>query len=368
MALRETNLFAIVDDNGIKYLKTADGYIISFDPNTTVFKYKGNVDSVTDLQNIQDPKPGDVYHVVNTNEEYAYTEDHGWEYLGVVVDISGKLDKILFSNDPQTWTDPTSFISDDPETANKHRILAGVYAVDEDGNQIIIPFSMAGGARVDGEPEGSVTDPNGTPLGVPTFVVYNRGNQILCCKATNPKHAVPLGQLLDFLAGKLNKVDATPENGRKIYGTASTGAPYMYKVLRSVSEMQSTDGGVLGRPDNGHFIVPTPTASNDIANEGYVDTEVGKVGSAWHTLSINTFQVNNPTGYGMYTFMYRSGDYYYTSSIIVGPTTGAISATGTTDSNGGCVHATFTLDPDDMTVNTIEITPPSGFDFVGYFK
>ena len=87
-----------------------------------------------------------------------------------------------------------------------------------------------------------------------------------------------------------------------------------------------------------------------------------------HTLSINNFQINNPTGYGMYTFMYKSGDYYCTSSIIVGPTTGAISATGTTDSNGGCVHATFTLDPDDMTVNTIEITPPSGFEFVGYFK
>lgn len=365
--MRETNLIALVDDHGIRYLKTDDGLVVKF--RGSIFVYKESVATLADLANIENPEVGDVYHVNDTDAEYYYSDSFTWEYFGVIVDISGKRDISGFSNNPPTWTDPTSFISDDPETANKHRILAGVYAVDEDGNQITIPFSMAGGARVDGEPEGSPTDPNGTPLGIPTFVVYNRGNQVLCCKATDAKHAVPLGQLQEFLAGKLDKAAATSANARKLYGTNNAGGTYMWKVLRSVAEMQSTDGGIMGRADGGHFVVPTPTAAEDIANKGYVDNAVaGAGGPAWHTLSINNFQINNPTGYGMYTFMYKSGDYYCTSSIIVGPTTGAISATGTTDSNGGCVHATFTLDPDDMTVNTIEITPPSGFEFVGYFK
>lgn len=185
---------------------------------------------------------------------------------------ANKLDKKSFSNNPATWVNPSTFIADDPEGANKHRILAGLYCVDEDGNQIIIPFSMAGGARQDGYPEGTSTDPNGPPLGVPTPVMYNTANQILCCKATDAKHAVPKGQVDALLANKLDKVAATSANARKLYGTNNSGGSYMWNVLRTVAEMQTTAGGILGRADNGAFVVPTPTASQHIANKGYVDS------------------------------------------------------------------------------------------------
>lgn len=181
----------------------------------------------------------------------------------------GKLNYKQFSNNPATWVNPSTFIAE--QDANKHRILAGLYCVDENNNQVIIPFSMAGGARQDGYPEGTSTDPNGPPLGVPTPVMYNTANQILCCKATDAKHAVPLGQLQTLLSGKLDS-KSTQANARKLYGVANNGTTYMYPILRTVSEMQGSVGGVLGRADGEQFVVPRPTASNHIANKGYVDS------------------------------------------------------------------------------------------------
>jgi len=47
---------------------------------------KGRVDTVADLANVQDPQPGWVYLVGLTTatefEEYTYTLDNNWEYIG----------------------------------------------------------------------------------------------------------------------------------------------------------------------------------------------------------------------------------------------------------------------------------------------
>ena len=90
--MRETNLKALVDNNGIKYLKTDDGFVVKF--RGSIFVYKGSVATVADLANVENPEVGDVYNVEDTDEEYYYTDSSTWEPFGVIVDISGKLDKV----------------------------------------------------------------------------------------------------------------------------------------------------------------------------------------------------------------------------------------------------------------------------------
>lgn len=273
----------LVTDFGVQSINTSietDATLtLTGDVNIVEFDESWQDDGVDTVSQFTNSSPG----VIKGSSQAGYVNAQN-DGTGKVNGFDDKLNKKNFSNNPQTWVDPSTFITD--QDANKHRILAGIYVVDEDGNQVIIPFSMAGGARQDGYPEGTSTDPNGPPLGVPTPVMYNSANQILCCKATDAKHTVPLGQLQDFLAGKLDKVAATSANARKLYGTNNAGGSYMWKVLRSVAEMQTADGGVMGRADNGHFVVPTPTANDDIANKGYVDNKaVAKTGTSNPTTS-----------------------------------------------------------------------------------
>ena len=64
----------------------------SADQLTTVFKFKGTVDSVDllpDAGNIV----GDVYYVIQDSAEYVYMES-GWERLGPIVDLSGLVPKV----------------------------------------------------------------------------------------------------------------------------------------------------------------------------------------------------------------------------------------------------------------------------------
>lgn len=64
----------------------------SADQLTTVFKFKGTVDSVDllpDTGNIV----GDVYYVIQDSAEYVYMES-GWERLGPIVDLSGLVPKV----------------------------------------------------------------------------------------------------------------------------------------------------------------------------------------------------------------------------------------------------------------------------------
>lgn len=63
---------------------------------TTVFRYKGSVSTVADLQNVSNPQVGDVYQVASgpqgTNCEYVCTNAASsptvWEELGTTVDLS----------------------------------------------------------------------------------------------------------------------------------------------------------------------------------------------------------------------------------------------------------------------------------------
>lgn len=93
--MRESNLIALIDDHGIRYLKTDDGFVAKF--RGSIFVYKGGVNTFADLANVEDPEVGDVYHIITTNEEYYYSDASTWEYFGVSVDISGKLDKVTSS-------------------------------------------------------------------------------------------------------------------------------------------------------------------------------------------------------------------------------------------------------------------------------
>lgn len=53
-----------------------------------VLIFKGNVDEVADLD-AKDKVVGHVYHVVTDDTEYVYTEENGWEELGLTVSLEG---------------------------------------------------------------------------------------------------------------------------------------------------------------------------------------------------------------------------------------------------------------------------------------
>lgn len=67
--------------------------IPGIDKLSTVFKYKGTVDTVADLPT-SSPSDGDVYYVKENNSEYVYLAGSGWEELGPVVDLSGVIPKV----------------------------------------------------------------------------------------------------------------------------------------------------------------------------------------------------------------------------------------------------------------------------------
>ena len=53
-----------------------------------VYKYKGSVPTVADLDNIQNPQNGDVYDVEETGTNYAWNEEEArWDNLGQLLDI-----------------------------------------------------------------------------------------------------------------------------------------------------------------------------------------------------------------------------------------------------------------------------------------
>ena len=72
---------------------------------SAVFRYKGSVATVADLDNVQDPAIGDVYTVTADGSEYVCTGTSplAWQYLGVSVDLSGKLDKVTTSGTERAY-------------------------------------------------------------------------------------------------------------------------------------------------------------------------------------------------------------------------------------------------------------------------
>lgn len=77
---------------------------------TTVFRYKGSVSTVADLQNVVDPQVGDVYQVATgpqgSNCEYVCTNATStptvWEELGTTVDLSAYA-TTAYVEDKLTW-------------------------------------------------------------------------------------------------------------------------------------------------------------------------------------------------------------------------------------------------------------------------
>jgi len=58
------------------------------DSITTVYRYKGNVATVEDLDDVQNPENGDVYHVEADGYDYCWNEDKSrWENLGNFIQI-----------------------------------------------------------------------------------------------------------------------------------------------------------------------------------------------------------------------------------------------------------------------------------------
>ena len=54
---------------------------------SNVFKYKGSVATYADLEEIEDPEVGDVYNVIETEKNYAWSGT-AWDDLGGIVDLS----------------------------------------------------------------------------------------------------------------------------------------------------------------------------------------------------------------------------------------------------------------------------------------
>ena len=54
----------------------------------TVLNYKGSVNTYDDLGFISNPSFGDVYNIIDTNMNYAYTAE-GWDSFGTTIDLSG---------------------------------------------------------------------------------------------------------------------------------------------------------------------------------------------------------------------------------------------------------------------------------------
>ena len=91
-----------------EFVKTAIDNAVS-----TVYKYKGTVADYTALLAVESPSNGDVYNVTAKHEtepifpagaNLAYVSStESWDYLGGVVDLSGKVDKVTTGDKKQVY-------------------------------------------------------------------------------------------------------------------------------------------------------------------------------------------------------------------------------------------------------------------------
>ena len=68
----------------------------------TLYRYMGNVATVADLDNVQNPENGDVYHVESDGYDYCWNESESrWENLGNFIQIQSltneEIDAIISS-------------------------------------------------------------------------------------------------------------------------------------------------------------------------------------------------------------------------------------------------------------------------------
>lgn len=71
------------------------------DSIATVYKFRGNINTATDLEDILNPSIGDVYNILDTNMNVAWTGEN-WDELGTTVDLKKLIDDIMLDYDIST--------------------------------------------------------------------------------------------------------------------------------------------------------------------------------------------------------------------------------------------------------------------------
>jgi hypothetical protein len=229
------------------------------------------------------------YVAIDTNVE---NEDSAKVFLkkddgtyAFVVDLSGKEgiqgpqgDNIIEKTElPQKWYDLNEKLEYD------HKIKGGLIYKDMNGNVQVYPLAPAYGVRKDEAGES-----------IPTVVVYNSAQQIMCKPATDGRHAVSLQQLDKFFGGtdsdsektfsikRIPPVDTSvPESARKQYvfcrdsTNAFAGKFYSaWQHPRSLAE----------RDEYGNVKVESPVLDSHAVTLGflktYVSEEIAKIPNA----------------------------------------------------------------------------------------
>lgn len=81
--------YALTTDIPVSVSQLANdaGYLTSDDISSAMI-YKGSVDTYSELEDIENPKTGDVYNVIENGANYAWNGE-AWDYLGETLDLSG---------------------------------------------------------------------------------------------------------------------------------------------------------------------------------------------------------------------------------------------------------------------------------------
>ena len=87
----DTTLFGKVDKipgKGLSQNDFTDSYKKKIDTLQNIYKYKGSVETLEDLNDITGAKGGDVYNVISENKDYAFNENENkWDELGSATNV-----------------------------------------------------------------------------------------------------------------------------------------------------------------------------------------------------------------------------------------------------------------------------------------
>lgn len=87
----DTILFGKVDKilgKGLSQNDFTDSYKKKIDTLQNIYKYKGSVETLKDLNEITGAKGGDVYNVISENKDYAFNEiENKWDELGSATNV-----------------------------------------------------------------------------------------------------------------------------------------------------------------------------------------------------------------------------------------------------------------------------------------
>ena len=87
----DTTLFGKVDKipgKGLSQNDFTNSYKKKIDTLQNIYKYKGSVETLEDLNDITGAKGGDVYNVISENKDYAFNENENkWDELGSATNV-----------------------------------------------------------------------------------------------------------------------------------------------------------------------------------------------------------------------------------------------------------------------------------------